>query len=404
MKSLLMSLLCFFVVVSACAESELDNGYNLKHKLVLDPTSNIEAMVYDARYVHHMAHKGVDFWLGIQYPTHTLHPLDVLWDFYSTFLVSVTITHELGHYVRVQEYGGNMEVKPVDLLRPGFIPGHITLPPSATDDERHIVHLGGFEGNSIYAFQQEKSFLVYQAVRPDTLPAYIVNKLFYPLYAYVIKPVSSGSDLQVWNEAGDPKNHVFFVYKRQGNPVLLDGQFPVIEGNVPAGVKGLHGELKEKSLYTLLDPSLLWSFYAMWSIDKYVRPPIIKISDNFSWIYGVQFVPSIFGYDMYATQYMKVFDYDISLYLRDGGPMKSEGWGASVNNLVELGSVVVGLDYETWDQDTYGSGKSYSIFGDIGVGKSWGVTMKVSKKDSGYLIGQPLDSATIGYVGMTYSF
>ena len=398
----------FFITFFTINTHASDTNSKIEYNLLLNPLDNIEAMSQNVILLHRSTNNLFEQSFLDNTPENSKldntpeNPQNAFWDIYWTYL-SVVLNHEMGHVIRAKQAGGEMKV-PASILIPGNINGELNVPATASKDEEHLANLGGFEANVITTFQMEQSIYSSRKAYTDSLGVYVINKIFYPFYAYILNS-GDGSDIETWRQDGDTTNLAIYSYERLGNTLNKDANNQNQLISVPSGLLDLYNETNNKSLLVFLDPLLIWSIINGGSDKKFIeKPPVLNITDNISWMYGIHHAPSLFGYDLYFTQYMKIYDKDLSIYVKNSNLENTNGWGVQLPNIFTTKNLSIGIGYDSWEQFSFGKGSAKSLNIRYKLNRQWGLNMKVSTKNAGYLVGQSLENDTYGYAGLTYRF
>jgi len=198
------------------------------------------------------------------------------------------------------------------------------------------------------------------------------------MYAFLITP-KNPADPDVWTRtSGDPSEYILSVYRRySGRPALQP------DGTVDPELVNLYNESSYLSvLWTFLDPMLYHSFMARETSQMF------DAGNGLSWTFGTMFNSSPLGYELYWYQY---FRYDGKLYIayaRTGKPLKDDGFGLSVPNLVESEKYTVGVSVDLWDQAMFGQGAGVSCSLQYRMTDHWGLGTDAYAKSRGYLLGK----------------
>ena len=160
-------------------------------------------------------------------------------------------------------------------------------------------------------------------------------------------------------------------------------------------------------LWTLLDPMLYQSakgFGADMKKNYGLMTPWMLGNERNAWIYSTQFHASPLGYEMYFTNYMRLNRKLYTMYIKYGRPYKNTGIGIYIPGLFETENFTLGAAVDLWNQDIYGKGAAISLDVEYQLHKNFGLLLKGSWKNRGYVIGKRVEKSPMLLAGFNYRF
>ena len=317
--------------------------------------------------------------------------------------------HEIGHGIRAREYGGDFIVHewafPVPVGE--RINGPHTKPEYFTPEENLLFSIGGFEVNTHASLRMQKRYYLEDDMYTREVVLYTLNKLMAPFYFYGLANFDP-NDPNIWlnYEGGDPGEMSGYLFEMQ------TGGAPMVNaGIVDPRLIAIYSQMKEATLWALLDPTVIQAFVNSGEnagtigdrSARRVRPWMLG-THNFKWMYGTQVNFSTLGVEKYLHHFIKASDEHFVLYTKTGAPFKNNGFGVQWQNAFEAFNYRVGLSYDSWDQDYYGSGNAYSVDFSYWPTKGLGLTGRIGSKDKGYLIGKSTSATEYAELGFQYHY
>jgi len=141
---------------------------------------------------------------------------NITYGFYSftvTFL-NMLWAHEFGHSLRAKQVGGEFKIHNASIPIP-YTTMH--LPPDISYEDEALSVTGGFEVNYLTVRSLQREFITQNGLYNEDLSYSFANRIFYPLYTFLIVPTNP-KEKEVWiNTAGDPVHCVLPVFKNYSN-------------------------------------------------------------------------------------------------------------------------------------------------------------------------------------------
>ncbi len=325
--------------------------------------------------------------------------VEVGWSVYWTYFFSLW-PHEFGHWARARQVGGDFLIHSVGFP---FPEAEMSLPADLGPEEGILPSIGGHEINSLMLQQAQFDFYNRDYAYADELIHAFIQEVYFPFYAFVIAPSDPFDSLTWVDTRGDPVESTLSVFEN------LTGRAPVdTAGWVDPLLSAYYRETIYLSLlWAMLDPFLyqsLEAFGADLNEDHGLMRPQMLGNEKLSWYYGTQFNQSPLGYELYFTNYLRMWQKFAAIYFKFGKPFENNGIGIRVPDLIETRNITVGVACDLWDQAIYDIGTAVSVDIRYQSKMGLGLILKGSWKDDGYLIGRRLEESTTFFAGFSYRY
>lgn len=194
-----------------------------------------------------------------------------------------------------------------------------------------------------------------------------------------------------------------------------------------------YNDLQKGAIWNLCDPLLLYTmFYGGYKYivydQKTFRNPMIKITDDVSFLPGTKYNLTPIGGEYYLYAYLKIVKKLFVAYYREGGDKysKASGLGFSGNNVIDIKKIILNVNVDYWHQPIfnyssnaflyyYDSNRTYydykykrgfsgEFMASYKLNDVLSVNYGFGYKDIGYLIGKPYNKGGYSYAGFTVSF
>ncbi|UCH63636.1 MAG: hypothetical protein JSU77_04105 [Fidelibacterota bacterium] len=337
--------------------------------------------------------------IGPRLPEKVQPFVETFWSVYGTFLCSLW-PHEFGHWARAQQVGGNFIIQSFGLPFPR---AKMDVPASLSPQEEALPSIGGHEINYLMMRQTHLDFYSKDfSYALDIVHAFI-QQVYYPVYAFMIAPADP-EEPSTWTDTrGDPVESALIVYQNYTNRDAIRG-----DGSVDPELVSYYREAVYLSvLWTLLDPMLYQStkaFGADMEQDYGLMTPWMLGDENESWTWGTQFNPSPLGYELYFNNYLRLRQKLYAFYIKTGRPYKNIGIGIQAPSLIETGNLTLGAACDLWNQDIHGKGAAVSLDIKYQFYEGFGLLLRGSWKDDGYLVGRRLEQSVALFAGVSYRY
>jgi hypothetical protein len=316
-----------------------------------------------------------------------------VWSFFTTFSAMIW-SHEFGHMLRARQVGGKFSIEKYAFP---VIHGKMELPPNTSLTNNSLTIIGGFEANYLTVKDIQLDFYKYGSLYNDELSLSFAHRLMYPIYFSLIAPVDP-AEPQTWiNTMGDPVHFIKPVWINGGQEIFIDG-------NVNPALVRFYKQAALMSLFwNLADPNFYREISATFSEDtegKHAKY-IIGNSQN-GWSWGTLFNTSIFGAELYLTNYFRINNKLYTLYLRHGFPFQNDGLGVSAVNFYKNKKFNSDINLDIWNQQSYNLGFAATTHLRYNFSNQCSIVTQIGWKTDGYLMGRPLDKGFIGYAGLNF--
>ena len=331
---------------------------------------------------------GVDKWTG------------PIWSIFWTFCTTM-YPHDGGHWARAEQVGGKFSLTSFGFPFPVM---KMDLPENGPQKNETLTSIGGFEINFMMRRRIHMDFYERQYVFADQLINAFIQDVFYPFYAFVLV-YADPTNPDVWTDTrGDPVEAALSVYKG------FTGREPVMDnGKVDPDLIQQYREATIISLpWTMLNPMFfrsLKAFSAKMS-DRYglMETPWMLGDTRFSWSWGTHYHSSPLGYELYLTNYFRIYDKLYTLSLKAGRPYKNLGMNVTIPKIFEKNRFQMGCTVDAWSQDIFGNGGNIEIDARYRFHRNFDVVLKTGYKSEGYLIGRRVDEAPLFLAGGSFYF
>lgn len=315
---------------------------------------------------------------------------------FATTYLSMLWSHEMGHYIRAKQIGGNFNIHNFGLPVPyttADLPSDVSLTNEA------IFVTAGFEVNYLNVRRIQAEFVKQNGLWNEDLGFAFANRLMYPIYTTLITPVDP-EEPNVWIEtAGDPVHYILPVFKEYSNNNVF---LPDSTVN-PDLTKFYNQATIFAQFFNFLDPQFYREIGAAFGNSSKTRRPIFLIGDHSNgWTYGTLFNASPLGYELYMQNYIHLKNRQYGLYFKYGRPFKNLGVGLTINDVFKYKNLKADMLVEGWSQDLFGSGGSVELLGTWNVNNSLGLNFNLGYKTDGYVLGKQLDDGLNVGFGMSF--
>ena len=325
--------------------------------------------------------------------------VETTWSVFWSFMCTMW-PHDFGHRARARQVGGDFVIESFSFP---FPVARMDIPPSATPVEEALASIGGHEINNLMMRQTHMDFYQNEYAHAIDLIHAFVQEVFYPVYAFVLTPAKPEEPSYWIDTRGDPLESAKIVFEGKYNrPAVRED-----ETVDPDLVRYYREAIYLSVLWTLLDPMLYTgakAFGADMEQDYGLMTPWMLGDENKSWTWGTQFHPSPLGYELYFANYLRLRQRLYALYIKAGRPYKNTGIGIRVPGLIETGNLTLGAACDLWDQDIHGEGAAFSLDVKYQFSKGFGLLLRGSWKDDGYLVGRRLEQSVTLFAGVSYRY
>lgn len=302
--------------------------------------------------------------------------------------------HEFGHYLRTEQVGGNFSF--VRFQFPGIL-GDMDLPLNATMEDHTLALIGGFEANYLTTRDVQFDFFRYDGLYNDEFGMSLGNRIMYSFYAFLIAK-QDPQDPQTWiNSGGDPVNFTKLVWVMNGRNVF-NSDSSVNEGLV----KFYNNAAYLSILWNLSDINFYKQILSYFGDELKGQKPFYFGNKNFLWAYGTFFNTSPLGVELYFSNYLKVYDHFVNLYIRYGLPFKNNGIGIVVPQVFKFNNISFGLNSDFWTQNYYGKGFFVLTNFLYRIKDKWNLEWQMGYKTEGYIPGKTTKEGFLFSVGFKY--
>lgn len=389
-------LLAALVTPALAAETPDYRPSERSYTLVYAPNNELHMISVAGPTLQRMS---IDAWLYGASP-HLSPGVDAVfgtaWSMFFTY-TTMLWPHEFGHWSRAHQVDSTFTFHNANPFLPRTT---VEMPEDASNADRALLSVGGFEINGLVARQAQLDFYKNGGAWSDELAHALLNEAFFPMYAGIFR--AKAKEPETWIETrGDPVHFVLPVYQR------ATGREPITAtGEVDPELVGLYRESVALSVaWTVLDPGLIQQAMAFGDRGFHARQAWMPIrTEHFGWTWGTQFNPSPLGYELYLNQYLVVDDRTFELSVKMGRPMKNRGLRLHAPNLFENDRLRIGAEAEVWDQDEYGVGALGGVEVNVELTHGIGLVGWGGYKSEGYAMGRAIDEGAFGAVGLSYSF
>ncbi|MEO0304713.1 MAG: hypothetical protein ABIM64_05575 [candidate division WOR-3 bacterium] len=304
--------------------------------------------------------------------------------------------HEFGHYLRAKQVGGDFSF--VKFQFPGVV-GDMDLPLDATLEDHTLALIGGFEANYLTTRDVQFDFYRFDGLYNDEYGMSFGNRIMYPFYAFLIAQ-QNPQDPQTWIiSGGDPVNFTKLVWEMNGRKVFNP------DSSINEGLVKFYNNAAYLSiLWNLLDINLYKQVLSYFGDELKGKKPFYIGAKNLFWSYGTFFNTSPLGVELYFSNYLKVYDYFINLYIRYGLPFKNNGIGIALPQVLKFKNLSFGLNSDFWTQDYYGKGFLVSTNLSYRMKEKWNLETQISYKTKGYIPGKTTKEGLLFLFGIRYVF
>ena len=316
---------------------------------------------------------------------------------FATIYLTMLWSHEMGHYIRAKQVGGQFNIHNFGLPVPyttADLPEDISL----TDEAIFVT--AGFEVNYLNVRTLQSQFVRQNGLWNPDLALAFANRLMYPIYTTFIVPIDP-EDPNVWIEtAGDPVHYILPVFKNYSNNQV----FNTDSTSVNPELVSLYNEATIfASFFMLLDPQFYREVGAAFGRASKIRRPIFLIGDHANgWTYGTLFNASPLGYELYMQNYIHINNRQFGLYLKYGRPFQNIGLGISMNDVLNFNNFKSDVLLEFWQQDIFGKGASMEFSGTWKLSRHFGMNFTLGYKTEGYVLGKQLDAGMNFGAGISF--
>ncbi len=320
-----------------------------------------------------------------------------LWSATFTYLTTLW-PHELGHWSRAPQVGGRFVFH--DYM-PFFPTTTVELSDAASDEQRALISVGGFEVNALMARRFELEFHQRGWAYSDELVHGLLQEMFFPIYAFLVIPRDPTLASTWTRTAGDPVHFVLPTWQQATGRQPLRG-----DGSVDPGLVRYYREATLTALVLpWLDPTTwqaLLAFFDAHERGHYAtRRSWVLLGDRqFGWTYGTRFVPTVLGYELHLDNYLFLGQRLVVLSPHAGRLSKNVGVALRLPELLRTSAQRVGVDLDVWSQERYGFGAALTAEVEHDFSNGVSLFARVGAKDEGYLVGRRLATGVMALAGI----
>jgi hypothetical protein len=326
--------------------------------------------------------------------------IGTLWSF-SLCWSSTMWPHELGHFLRVKQVGGDFWIEKV-VFPVAF--GTVVFPDNASLEDELLFVIGGLEVNSLIALGIQQDSFRHNGLYNDELYTAFFHRLMYPAYTWLFAPINPADPASWINENdeqvsfGDVASIARLVIERQGKTVFLG------DGSVNPELVTFYEKARLWSLlWNLADINLYYQLAALTKGELAgARPPYLIGDANKGWAYGTLFNASILGAELYLNNYLNWNGRHYRTYLKYGFPLTDYGIGLGLTDILPMTSLNTDLEFHAWHQHYYGTGFAIGATFGIPLSQNLSASIRSLWKLDGYILGSPLQQGLSGYLGLRY--
>lgn len=286
----------------------------------------------------------------------------------------------------------------------------------ATNTQREGIYAGGLEGRQVISQTARIKCLLednYKWYDISLIAGQFDNSLFIFWTPDPVKEPGVFYDPEYDSSVTSYITQMFYQY---------EDRYPSIVNDRDIIYSYTYNDMQKGAVWNLCDPLLLYT--AIYGGYKYIvydqktfKNPMIKITDDVSFLPGTKYNLTPIGGDYYLYGYLKVFKKLFVAYYREGGDKysKASGLGLSGNNIIDSNKISLNVGFDYWLQPDFSENAEF-FFPDYkrGFNGEFMATYKLNDilsinygfgyKDIGYLIGKPYNKGAYSYAGFTVSF
>ncbi len=391
--TLVLALAAFALAPAAApaAGQTSDREYTLvvaaDHDLVMPATAGITAF--------RAAQDAFTYGIGPRLPEGVAGIAGGVWAFATTYLALIW-SHEFGHVLRADQVGGEFRIHDIGLPIP-YTTMH--LPDGLPLDREALTVTAGFEVNALSARMLRQDFFRRDGLANGDLSLAFAHRMMFPLYTSLITP-HDPADPVTWTEtSGDPVHFILPVWENYSGGAAIAG-----DGSVEKGLVDFYNRAALYGLvWNLLDPTFYQQLLANFAdVSDATRPWWAVDTGSFAWTWSTLFNASPLGYELYLNQHVRLRDRVFTVYGRTASPYHARGLGLLAPDIVRAAPLGIGLSLEVWDQALYGTGWSATGRAGYRVAPNFDVALELGWKDTGYVLGRPVESGALMALGVTY--